>query len=453
MKRFLYSDLLSWKSSKDRLPLILLGARQVGKTYLLEEFGKKEFKSFFNIDFEKNKDALIDLFGKGLDSKTIISKLSLHLGVDICPDTDLLIFDEVQNCPRALTALKYLHKDFPQLAICCAGSLLGLSLSEESFPVGSVSFLKLYPMSFAEFVLAIGGKRVAQALDEAATENLTLITHDMLWDFLTTYYVVGGMPKAVVAYQTTQNNSVQAFVNVREIQNNLILAYMNDINKHCGKVNAMHIARVFENIPKQLSANLDVSVKRYRFNDVLPGKRGYAQLEGPLQWLDKAGLIIKSPLCNRAEQPLITFTKENIFRLYLFDIGLLGALLDLNPNAIKNDAYGMKKGFYAENFIARELKTNRVENVIGWQESNAEIEFVLTTGIDIIPVEVKAGHRTQTKSLAQFIKKYQPKTAIKFSANLPQKRNIIHEWPLYLVGQWKKLVTSPSSPKSSPSHP
>lgn len=444
MKRRMYEDLIKWKNSNPRLPLILLGARQVGKTYLLNEFGKSEFFKSFVIDFEKDGTKLQDLFSKDLDPEKIISELSLFVHSDINVETDLLVFDEVQSCPRALTALKYLHEALPSLAICCAGSLLGISLTEEAFPVGSVSYLHLYPMTFAEFVLAAKGEKTLNLLEASFTEELTLIRHEIFWDLLKTYYVVGGMPKAVQVFCSTQANLVQALKTVREVQNNLVLSYMNDINKHSGKLNAMHIARVFENIPRQLSANVDASVKRYRFNGVLPGKRSFVQLEGPIHWLEKSGLILKSHVCNHAEHPLMTFTKDNIFRLYLFDVGILGALLNLDPDVIMNDAYGIKKGYYAENFAACELKASGIENIIGWQESNSEIEFLITSGADIVPVEVKAGHRTKAQSLIHYIKRYHPKTAMIFSARQPKKKKTVYEWPLYFVSLWRDLLKQES---------
>jgi predicted AAA+ superfamily ATPase len=244
------------------------------------------------------------------------------------------------------------------------------------------------------------------------------------------------MPEAVYAYQHQRQNLPQAFAEVRDIQQNLITAYFRDIAKHAGKVNAVHIASVFENVPMQLAHHREGSVNRYRFKDVIPKKKGFQDLRGPIDWLEKAGLIIKIPVCNRAEIPLEMFCKPNLFKLFLFDIGLLGAMLQIPPGVIYTDDYGSAKGYYAENLVAQQLISSGTLPLYSWTERNSEIEFVTTRDNTILPIEVKAGTRTRAKSLQQYIKKYNPEKAIILSARLPEKSldSVVHYLPLYYAG-------------------
>ena len=341
MKRDVIIKLQSWFNDPSRKPLILKGPRQVGKTFIINEFGKNHFEKLHSFNFEENK-ALHSIFEKDLDPKRIIEELSYVNQVPINLEKDLVFFDEIQECPKALTALKYFCENNPKLAIISAGSLLGIKLSEESFPVGKVDFLDLYPMSFREFLVANENEMLVEAYDKADTDNsISDIAHQKLWMELLNYYVTGGMPQIVQTYINKRSNKVEAFQEVRRLQNILIDSFNKDFAKHSGKNNSIHIVSVFENIPMQLAAEVDGSTQRYRFSQVISGKKSFNQLQGPIDWLLNAGLIIKINICNRAEVPLKAFCKNNIFKLFIFDIGLLGAMLELPVQSILKQDYGM----------------------------------------------------------------------------------------------------------------
>ena len=436
MKRALYKNLLDWKSSPTRKPLLLKGARQVGKTYLLEDFGKKEFPKFHVFNFEQDK-SLLQVFETDLNPNKILTDLSIHTGNRINSQSDLVIFDEIQACPRALTSLKYFCESMPELAVCCAGSLLGVSLSSESFPVGKIEFQNLFPMNFFEFVEALDEELLLEALESYREENtISETAHQKLWGCLKEYYVTGGMPQVVSEYFPMRNNRFEAMSNTRKIQKALIEGYYRDFAKHSGKTNSMHIVSVFEDVPMQLSNSVEGSVSRYRFKGVIPGKKGYAELNGPIDWLEKAGLIFKVKICNKAELPLESFCKNNLFKLYFFDIGLLGCMLDLPVEAIIAQDYGTTKGYFAENFTAQEFVSAGVSKLYAWKERNSEIEFLRMIKGKIIPVEVKSGNRTQAKSLQQYTKKYAPHSAIIISGKTLHcdEKKVIQNYPLYLAG-------------------
>jgi len=302
MDRSLYKELLQWRGSQPRKPLLLKGARQVGKTHLLKTFGRQEFARYHYINFEEDKK-IHRVFEKDFLVGRILDELSLHLDQTIQVENTLLIFDEIQQCPKALTALKYFCENRPELAICAAGSLLGVKLTE-SFPVGKVQFLELYPFTFLEFLKAIGDEKSFNILESTLnTFEISAMAHERLWQHLKNYYFVGGMPEAILAFLKTGASLLEKQRNIRTIQQDLINSYHKDFAKHAGKINAFHIVSVFENIPLQLSKNLDDSVKRYRFKDILPKKKSFADLQGPIDWLVNANLVIKVKICNRAELP------------------------------------------------------------------------------------------------------------------------------------------------------
>lgn len=435
MKRDILSKLLKWLNSHDRKPLILKGARQVGKTFAITEFGKTHFRKLHTFNFEENK-TIHSVFDKDLNPKRIIEELSFVNQTPIDVAKDLVFFDEIQECPRALTALKYFCEELPALPLIAAGSLLGIKLSTESFPVGKVSFLHLYPMNFREF-LAAGESGMLLDVYDSANEDTKIpeMAHQKLWEELLNYYVTGGMPQVVQAYINQKSDRVTAFGEVRQLQKSLIESFNKDFAKHSGKTNSIHIVSVFENVPMQLAAEIDGSTKKYRFNDVIPGKRGFTQLQGPIEWLQNAGLIIKVNICNRAEIPLKAFCKNNFFKLFIFDIGLLGAMLNLPIQSILKQDYGITKGYLAENFVAQELLAGGRDELYSWTERNSEIEFLIYADENITPVEVKAGQRTQAKSLKQFLTRYSPKKAYKLSAKPISKSPPVINLPLYLAGK------------------
>ena len=443
MKRLLYKKLLQWKNSPVRLPLILRGARQVGKTYLLKAFGKAEFGEMHYFDFERDREQLAQLFETNLSPQQILENLSFVVGQRIDPETTLLVFDEIQICPRALTSLKYFAEEMPEMAVCAAGSLLGTTLSTESFPVGKVTFLDLYPMNFEEFLLNNGNEMEYQAFQTLFYQKPgSPIVHQKLWEHLKRYYVTGGMPGVVQTYIKSSNAEIDRLNEVRNVQRQLLDTYTRDFNKHAGKVNATHIGMVFENIPRQISSVLDGSIQRYRFKDVIPGKRRFADLQGPIDWLIKAGLVHIVHPCSKPELPLKAFTKANIFSLRFLDVGLLGCTLDLNPSTILLENYGQSKGFFAENFVACEWLASGESNLYSWEHGQSEIEFLRVIDNHVIPVEVKSGLRTRAQSLRQYIQKYSPQFAVKITANpFNVGDNRILNIPLYAAGMdWRQAI-------------
>jgi len=294
----------------------------------------------------------------------------------------------------------------------------------------------MHPMSFGEFLLANSDQMLISAYENAVCDApIAEMAHHRLWQELLNYYVVGGMPQAVKTYIDNKHDRVYAFSEVRRIQKALVDSFNKDFAKHSGKNNAVHIVSVFENIPMQLSAVVDDSTKRYRFNNVIPGRRSFSQLQGPIDWLINAGLVLKIHICNRAEIPLKAFCKNNLFKLFIFDIGLLGAMLELPVASILEQNYGTTKGYLAENFVAQEFTFVGNNELCSWVERNSEIEFLKYFDKEIVPIEVKAGIHTQAKSLKQFILKYSPNKAFRLSAKQYHKSGTIIDLPLYLAGK------------------
>jgi predicted AAA+ superfamily ATPase len=433
MKRKMMGSLVEWKGEKDRKPLILRGVRQCGKTFLLKEFGRSHFPKYHHVNFEKQAN-LAKIFEPNLDPLRIIDELSIALNTDIDIDKDLVIFDEIQALPTALTSLKYFAEECPQLHLCAAGSLLGIHLNSGSFPVGKVTFRTLHPMSFEEFLWAAGEKKAAEIL--TAGPNIPEIAHERLWDKLKRYFVVGGLPEVVGIYCNSETSLFETLAKVREKQDDLLNTYYADISKHSGKVNAMHIDRVFRSVPMQLSRSQDSSTARFRFRGVVPGISHYDRLTGPIDWLENAGLIVKIHITNTAALPFMAHSKENIFKLFLFDVGMLGCMSGLSPKAILDYEYGTYKGYFAENFVAQELLASGFSQLFSWEEGKSQLEFLSDFDGKIIPIEVKSGNIVKAKSLAHFQEKYAPPFSIILSGQpLRIDSKQIHRYPLYLAGQ------------------
>ncbi len=439
MKRDFEEVLIEWKQQKQRKPLLVQGARQVGKTYTLEKFGREYYSNYVTLDFAKNSD-LNRMFEPNLDPKRILQDIELYFGMDIQIENTLIIFDEIQLCPNALTSLKYFYQDFPEIHICASGSLLGVGLSVANFPVGKVQREFLYPMSFFEFLNGIGETRLLHTLQavEQKTE-ISGIVHQKASELLNEYLIVGGLPEVVAVYAENRNKLIIAYSLVRKLQNELILSYMDDISKHAGKLKAVRIAALFGNIPDQLAKENKVS-RKFTFKGVLPKNSNYSNLEGPIEWLSHAGLIHRVPICNRAQLPLSAYTKANAFVLYLFDVGILGAMLKLDPVVLRDFSFGQFKGFLAENFVLQEFMTTDCKPIYSWRENTAEIEFLISIGSEIIPVEVKAGVNTKAKSLRVFKEKYNPASSLLLSGKIKkQTKDGNLRLPLYLASLFPLL--------------
>lgn len=437
MKRIILDKLIEWKNQRDRKPLIIRGARQVGKTYLLRAFGQEYFTAVHYFNFERD-ESLSKIFANDLNPKRILQELSFYLNRSIDKDRDLVIFDEIQNVPRVLTSLKYFQEDLPELAICCAGSLLGVYLSDESFPVGKVEILNMFPMSFEEFLLGTGDARTWDFLKHLKADmEIPDIIHDHFWEQLKNYFVVGGLPEVVNTFAAHRDDLFKAFELVRKKQEDLLATYIADMAKHSGKQNAMHLERLWHSIPAQLAKEQNGSGK-FKFKGIIPGTVRYSQLAGSIDWLSTAGLILKVPVVNSAGLPFSAHTKENGFKLYVFDVGLLGALSHLPAKTILDYDYGTYKGFFAENFVAQEFLCAGAGELHCWREGTAEIEFLREIKGDVLPLEVKSGWVTQSKSLKVFHQKYKPPYRTILSAHNLSFDHVhkVHRYPLYLAGRF-----------------
>jgi len=424
MKRDIDQKLLHWKDKKNRKPLILHGVRQCGKTYSLHAFGEKNFRQVFLINFEQQPDAHL-IFSGELSPKSILNDVSFHFNALIDPAHDLLILDEIQSCPRAITSLKYFYEEMPNFAICAAGSLLGLSLASAAFPVGKVDFLTLRPMHFIEFLEALGDVSAASLLRtediNQLISNISPAIHKQLWKRFTWYCVTGGLPEVVAVFVKQQGRLFDAFSEAREKQTGLITGYYADIAKHSGKQNAMHIERILDSIPTQLAKSCHAGAKRFQFSQVAPGIDRYQTLSGAIDWLNKANLIIQTPIIQHIEFPLKAFGKERLFKLYCLDVGILGAMSQLPVKTLLDFSFGGYKGFFVENFVAQQLQAFTEETFFCWQKERHEIEFIQVIDGEIIPIEVKAGHITRAKSLDRYDAAYQPAYSIVLSGKLPKK--------------------------------
>lgn len=438
MKRIITSKLDEWRTKRNRKPLLLQGTRQVGKTYSLQKFGEDFFSKYHYVNFEE-REQFISVFASDLNPQRIIQDLSLELNQSINLQNDFLILDEVQQCPRALTSLKYFAENMPELAICAAGSLLGVHLGESSFPVGKVDELHMFPLTFEEFLWNgpnIILYEIFKSVDEETVFTETL--HAKLWEEFKLYLVTGGLPEVVGAFMLNRNNKLAAFQEVRTIQTHLVSQYIADMAKHCGKQNAMHLERLWRNVPAQLSREQNGSSSKFVFKNTIPGIKGYERLAGTIDWLTAAGLIIRLPIVNSGELPFAAYEKENCFKLFVFDVGILGALSRLPVTSILKYNYGTYKGYYAENFIIQELLIPHHNQLACWSERRAEVEFLCEVDGAVIPVEVKSGWVTQAKSLRIFTNKYHPPYCVIFSArNLSMNQSTEkYNYPLYLASRF-----------------
>lgn len=437
MERLATAQLLDWKNQKTRKPLLLDGARQVGKTWLVERlFGKKSFPAVHTVDFLAEPN-IAGIFDDGLEPARIISNLEISRGQKISLDTDLILFDEVGECQQAIDSLKYFAERMPYAFICATGSNIGLL---GSFPVGKVKFLELFPMCFEEFVMASDNRPLHEAFQE---QRMGQTVHGELWSLLLDYYFVGGMPEAVQAWFHSDGSPLERSERVKNIHRDLIAGYQRDFGKYGGKLNAGHIEAVFRNIPGQLARVMDDSVKRYKFKDVIAKKSRYQELQGPISWLEQAKLASKCyPIDCQPVAPLKVLAKDNFFKLFLFDVGLLGHMLNMEYVDQRAQAASYK-GFIAENFVQNELvRSLERYPTYSWSQARSEIEFLhRCRDGEIIPVEVKSGARIQARSLSAYVERYAPRYTVKLTGTVgewPEEGTKL-VWPLYYTQYLGKL--------------
>lgn len=440
--RHAYQSLREWRNTTSRKPLLVRGVRQCGKTSLIKAFGKAEYPRFHYINFELRSD-IKEIFERNLVPERILTQLARVLQVDIDPSKDLVVFDEIQDCPHALTSLKYFEEELPELDLIAAGSLIGVRLSQTSFPVGKVSFLDMTPMSYAEFLLSLGATSLYDTYYQLDFgDEIPPSLHGQFWEHYLLYLFTGGLPEVIQAFENHFRNSEnQAFESVRTKQYELVNSYTADIAKHSGSQNALQVERVLRSIPSQLSKEIDHSVKKFRFKEVQVGK-GFQTFSGPIDWLVAADLVIKNFITETPVLPLEAYVKENSFKLFLFDVGILGALTHVSSGSILDQALGSYKGYYAENFVIQELKSAGEQFFYSWcSGKTAEIEFLLQVDSSIVPIEVKAGRRTHSKSLSVYSERYKPELSLLLSGKdtLSSEDGKLR-MPLYLASRGPELL-------------
>lgn len=432
MYRIAIENLYKWKESKHRKPLIIEGARQVGKTWLMKEFGEKAYADTVYINFDSNS-RMAELFASDLDTGRLIMGLELYAGRKINPDNTLLIFDEVQEVPRALSSLKYFYENAPQYHIVCAGSLLGIALHQgTSFPVGKVDFLKLYPLSFKEFLMATGNERFAELLDKQDYPMITSFKQTYI-DTLKHYYFVGGMPEAVQSFADEKD-----FNEVRNIQKRILAAYEQDFSKHAPNEIVPKIRMIWNSIPSQLAKEN----KKFVYGLVREGGRA-KEYEAAIMWLSDCGLVHKVSRVSAAGIPLKAYEDLKAFKLFVVDVGLLGCMTGLRQHTLLdgNDLFTEFKGALTEQYVCQQLKTIDDLGVYYYtnDRGSCEVDFVIDTGELIIPVEVKAEVNLKAKSLRVYKDKYDPELSVRTSMSDYKKEDWLVNLPLYAVEEIGKV--------------
>lgn len=432
MERFLMNDLIKWKCKKHRKPLIIRGARQVGKTWIMKEFGRLHYKNTVYINFDNN-ERMKHVFSLDMDVKRIVSALKIEAGKNISPEDTLLIFDEIQEVPQALSSLKYFYENAPEYHIVAAGSLLGVALhAGTSFPVGKVDFLNLYPLSFEEFLCALNEKGLVELLESGDYKTLNAFSSKYT-DLLRRYYYIGGMPEAVQIYLETDD-----MFEVRNVQNALLDYYSNDFSKHAPKEIVPRIQMVWQSIPMQLAKEN----RKFIYGVIREGARA-KDFELAIQWLTDCGLILKSTRISKPGMPLIAYMEMNAFKIYMLDVGLLAAKGNLDARVLLegNKVFEEFKGALTEQFVAQQLAVSRKELFYFTKEnSSGELDFVIQQNQHIIPIEVKAEENLQAKSLKAYCSKYKPEIALRTSMSNYKEQDWMTNVPLYALTSYLKQI-------------
>lgn len=425
MKREALKQLYKWKENPDRKPLIIRGARQVGKTWLMKEFASEAYPQYAYINFEDNEIAK-NIFQKDFDIERILLALQLVTNITISTDT-LIIFDEIQEAPRGITSLKYFQEKAPQYHVIAAGSLLGVAMHKnESFPVGKVDFMDLYPLSFLEYLDALGEQNFVKLLLQKDWE-MTVLFHSKLQEYLRQYFYIGGMPEVVLSFITNKD-----FSKVRQLQQNILESYDRDFSKHAPITDVPRIRMVWKSIPSQLSKEN----RKFIYGSLKEGARA-KDFELAIEWLKDAGLIYKVNRTKKGELPLTAYEDLSAFKLFVVDTGLLCAMSNLPPKVLLdgNTLFTDYKGALTEQYVLQQLKCIKDLSIYYWSAENSrgEIDFLLQYEAEVIPVEVKAEENLQSKSLRTFINKHPQLHGIRFSMSNYREQDWLTNYPLYAV--------------------
>lgn len=439
MYRTIINQLVSWKDSSTRKPLILTGVRQCGKTFVLQEFGKFYFEQVAYFNFEQSQ-ALSSIFDFDYNVQRILMELCAAAGLkNIISGTTLVIFDEIQACPKAITSLKYFCEDMPDLHLVCAGSLLGVAINHAniSFPVGKVERMNMYPMSFKEFIIANGLENIVKVVENfELSREIPEIYSVPLTKALKNYFIVGGMPEAVKQWVNTHS-----YDEVEKIQDNILADYSSDFAKYAPTSDIPKLGWIWDSVPQQLAKENN----KFVFSHVRKGKRS-AELEDALKWLENAGLIYRLELVENAEMPLSFYANATHFKVYMCDVGLLRRKSGVSAKTIleENDLFTSFKGAFTENYVMMELNQLAFKSFF-WRSGNkAELDFLIEYNDAIIPIEAKAELNTKAKSYKLFCKRYNSKMGFKFSMknigdNIVEQAKT-YSLPLYIIWKLKKYL-------------
>lgn len=430
MRRNAIHDLIDWKTREDRKPLVLKGARQVGKTWLMKEFGANYYDNFVYFNFDE-EDQLKSIFEMNKNPQRIIELLSLIVGEKIIPGETLIIFDEIQECPDALNSLKYFKEKANEYHVIAAGSLLGTLLAEpKSYPVGMINLLNIYPMTFDEFLGAADPALYKYYESVQKEQDIEEIFHERLLEAYSYYLIIGGMPECVSSWVNHKDPA-----RISQIQKELIEVYENDFSKHNGKVNSGRILMVFRSIASQLAKPNE----KFMYGAVREGGRA-REFEEAIEWLVSAGMLNRVCNVSKAEHPLSAFDKLDQFKLFLFDTGLLKQMAGIDNRAILLNSAFQFKGPLTENYVLQQLRGQFEVEPRYYSTKNSEIDFVLQNGPEIIPVEAKGGEDKSAPSFKRFIADHCPRHALRFSRRGYRKDGSITNIPLYLARKTRELL-------------
>ncbi len=436
MKRYALKQLKDWKNSKIRKPLLVQGARQVGKTWLLKEFGRECYENTAYVNFYDTPEAH-NVFEGSYNVANIISALGSITNEQIVPGNTLIILDEIQECERALNALKFFKENAPQYHIAVAGSLLGVALNHNkmSFPVGQVDFMTLHPLSFCEFLEAVGKEVLAKNIQENNIDVLRMLHNDSV-QLLKQYMVIGGMPEAVKTFIETRD-----YESAQKIHKDILVSYQNDFAKYTTGNNAAKIMAVWNSVPVQL-AKQTRKTKRFFFSDVFPGARS-RNLEDAIEWLRLSGLIHLVPKVSKPSLPLASYIESGVFKVYMIDTGLLSTMSGLAAKTVIDGdrIFQEFKGSLTEQYVLQELVLNDIRLNYWASESESEIDFMFQHEGDIVPVEVKANISLQAKSLHVYRQKYKPKFSVRTSLAGYEVNNGLYNIPLYMIGNVLRIIS------------